>query len=356
MPTTPLGRIIYFVLRPLELFHHLAADSEPDGSGTLLAFYDLAVAPVTFDFLWFLVGAEVERRRANFNSIHIIIVPGTENGLRKEHPDYDAVVDHAARQARIVNIIIPACRFLNTISGTIIATSRAHADRMQMRAPTRVFPKKYKPALPGYPGPLPYLEAARKECEDIAVLRATTYDLRSAEAWLSERALGRLPVIITLRDYQFMPARNSDLKAWTKFAQTLDTTKFLPIFIPDTDQCLGTPPSELTPFTVCPEASWNLGLRMALYEKAYVNLGVNNGPMGLCWLNSNTRYITFKILSESVPQTTADYMKHLGFEIGCSLPFATPWQKWVWEDDTADVIAREFTAFVRRMDSGNISV
>ena len=33
---------------------------------------------------------------------------------------------------------------------------------------------------------------------------------------------------------------------------------------------------------------------MALYERAFLNLGVNNGPMGLAWLNEKVRYATLK--------------------------------------------------------------
>jgi hypothetical protein len=112
----------------------------------------------------------------------------------------------------------------------------------------------------------------------------------------------------------------------------------------DTDRSFGPPPPELAGFILFDPAAIKLGLRMALYERAYLNLGVNNGPMGLCWLNTNARYITFKILTSGAPQTTVDYMRFLGFEIDRSLPFATPSQKWVWEDDDAEIIAREFGA------------
>jgi hypothetical protein len=101
------------------------------------------------------------------------------------------------------------------------------------------------------------------------------------------------------------------------------------------------------------EAAMVLGLRMALYERAYLNLGVNNGPMGLCWLNDRTRYITFKMLSDAAPHTTPEYMEFLGFKIGESLPFATPWQRWVWQDDELDVIETAFAAMWRRLESAS---
>ena len=90
---------------------------------------------------------------------------------------------------------------------------------------------------------------------------------------------------------------------------------------------------------------------MALYERAYLNLGVNSGPMGLCWLNARSRDLTFKIIT-AAPQTTKASMRHYGFEIGKSLPFATPYQRWVWENDDLDVIEREFAAMAARIDRG----
>jgi hypothetical protein len=82
---------------------------------------------------------------------------------------------------------------------------------------------------------------------------------------------------------------------------------------------------------------------MALYERAFINLGVNNGPMGLCWLNARTRYITLRMRTEAVAQTTLAYISSLGFEPYQSLPFATPFQKLLWDEpDTVDVIHREF--------------
>ena len=96
-----------------------------------------------------------------------------------------------------------------------------------------------------------------------------------------------------------------------------------------------------------------LGLRMALYERAYLNLGVNNGPMGLCWLNDQTRYITFKMLCPAAPHTTAEYMEFLGFKIGESLPFATPGQQWVWQDDDLEVIESAFAAMLNRLEAGS---
>lgn len=351
LPTTALGRLVYRARHPQRLLRGGSSTNRQSSDDCLLAFYDLAVAPLTFDFLWFLTTADLERRRAGLASVRVVIVPGLEHGVRGEPADYEVVVNSTARQTRIANILVPACGFLPDFAGLSTPDSRDEATTMVLNAPGRIFPKGYEPSLPSYPGPQTCLEAGRRG-ERIAILRAPPHHLNRAQSWIAERSCGREVVTITLRQYGYMSVRDSNVAAWASFAKRLDPNRFFPVFIPDTDHALKPVPEPLAAFAFCSEAALDLGFRFGLYEAAYANLGVNNGPMGLCWLNEHTRYITFKILSESVPQTTTAYMRYLGFEIEHSLPFATPWQKWVWEEDTLEVIERDFAALVQAIDSG----
>jgi hypothetical protein len=224
------------------------------------------------------------------------------------------------------------------------------ADRLVGSAAGGVFPVRYEPALPCYPGPQEPLRASREEGAQVAVLRATPADLRSVEAWLAAQGCDRPVVTITLRGYNYVSGRNSNTHAWATFARQLRDSRFSVVVVPDTEQCFSGIPPELRGLRIFSEAAVTLGLRMALYERAYLNLGVNNGPMGLCWLNARTRYLTFKILSGEAPHTSAEYMRFLGFEIGRSLPFATEWQRWVWADDDLPVIQHAFDDMVARLE------
>lgn len=352
MPTTAPVRKFYLTVRRIRGFLlGTARPTEPvDTPALLCAFYDLGVAPVTFDFLWFLVGADLERRRRALNGIRIIIVPGPNRGLRQERLDYERVIGLEERRARVSNVLLPACRLLPSVVGITVAPSRAVADSLVISAGGQVFPADYEPGLPYYPRADICLAAARHGEQPIGALCATRYDGDAVRHWLEAHDCRLRVVTITLRSYAYMPARNSNHGAWLAFAKHLDRTRFSPVFVPDTSQTLDGLPEEFRAFPVFSEAAWNLGLRMALYEQAYLNLGVNNGPMGLCWLNERTRYLTFKMLTESVPQTTAAYVASHGFELGASLPFATPYQRWVWEDDDLPVIEREFAAMVRKIE------
>ena len=357
-PSTVPGRLVHALARnaitlatalPRRL-HAIAVPRPDDAARSLFAFYDLEVSPVTFDFLWFLVGAELERRRRGLDAVHVVIVPGRTGGLRREREDYEDVVDPAARNERIGNILLPACSLLPTCTGVTRTASRKQAAFMRATIADHVFPAGYEAALPLFAGSRQCLDAARQGVPHVASLRATPKSVRDFDRWATSHARGRRVVAITLRHYSYMPARNSNMEAWIAFARSLDPDRYMPVFVPDLEQTLDEELSELDGFTVLGEAAWNVGLRMALYERAFISMGVNTGPMGLCWLNARTCYATLKMSPADVPQTSLAFFRELGFEPGRSLPFATPTQELVWEDDTLAAIEQAFHRLAPRIE------
>ncbi len=357
-PTTTPGRLLHRLARnattlaaalPRRL-HALAVPKPADAARTLFAFYDLQVSPITFDFLWFLVGADLERRRRGLDAVHVVIVPGRAGGLRREREDYEDVVDAEARAQRIGNMLLPACPLLPTCTGVTHAASRAHAGFIRATLASHLYPTGYEAALPVFAGSRECLQNAGPDMPHIPSLRATNENLRNIDRWAASHSGGRRIVSITLRNYAYMPARNSSMQAWTAFARALDPARFVPVFVPDLEQTINGQTQELQGFVVLGEAAWNLGLRMALYERAHISMGVNTGPMGLCWLNARTHYATLKMAPADVPQTSAAFYRELGFEPGRSLPFASPTQELVWQDDTLEAIQRAFTRIAERLE------
>ena len=78
---------------------------------------------------------------------------------------------------------------------------------------------------------------------------------------------------------------------------------------------------------------------------------VNNGPATLLMMNKNLRYIMLKLITESVEGTSTEYYKSKGINYGESLPWATQFQKYVWEDDTYEVIKREFDEMCNKIEA-----
>jgi hypothetical protein len=359
-PTTHPGRLLHALARRgisaagalPRLMRRLRVPTFANSDTLLYAFYDLEVAPITFDFLWFLAAADLHRRHRSLKDIHVIIVPGRYEGLRHERADYEPAVSSSARHERVQSILFEACRLLPSCAGITHAATRAETQSLRSSV-HHIFPSDYDASLPTFPTSRVCLDAARRGERPIAVLRATPERRSNVERWLAARGIGsRRLITITLRGYSYMPQRNSNLAAWSQFARSLDPARFFVVFVPDTDETIEGLPSLMNGLITFPEAAWNIGLRMALYERACLNMGVNTGPMGLCWLNESTHYVTIKMAPEGVPQTTLEFFRSLGFEPGQSLPFATPRQELVWQDDTFEEIQAAFARMTQCIESG----
>lgn len=351
---TPLNKIMYFCCAQIAGLID-AIRGKVAATDTLYLFYDLEVSPITFDFGWALVTAEHKRCRLNLSYIHVVIVPGSKDGLRQEDDIYEQVIDAKARYWRIMNILMPFTNLLPSVKGLTFCVNRQHAAALQKYA-KHIAPSWYTPSLPNYST----FAAELKQQLDLRFLQATDQALKYMHAWSNDFAQGRKLLSLTLRDYGYVTARNSRLAAWQQFIATLDPGEYAVAVIPDMEKSLDAENLDQlaamfanTNCRIFTPPCWNLNLRAALYEICYLNLGVNSGPMVLCWLNKNCRYLTFKLKCDDVEHTSAQTMQWLGFSLDQSLPFASPSQRWVWADDQFEIIQREFNDTIEIIEGNN---
>ncbi len=308
---------------------------------TLIVHYDLNVYPISYDIFWFLALADLERKRRGLAHVHCIFVPIEDHENRAYPPGYDAVVDLTSRRWRFENICVPASSLFPACEGFTVCSTRAQLNSLDLLSPA-YWPQ---PRRLGLHPPLSsiYQDLMKRLDKNDADwgLKAPEQGLRYVQKWLNERARGRLPVTVTLRQYAVDVERNSRTDNWVAFLRGLDHSRYFPILVPDTDHAteIDRRFDGLTQFT---EAAWNLGLRMALYEMAHINLFVNSGPASLCVLNPRSRYLLFKVTVPGVYLVSEGTLREMGFESGTTPSFATPFQRWIWEDDSLDVIRREF--------------
>jgi hypothetical protein len=178
-------------------------------------------------------------------------------------------------------------------------------------------------------------------------IHATTKSKEYIKHWIKTNAGNKKVITISLREYDSLPARNSSLKDWAKFATGLNKDIYYPVILRDTEKDFDPVPEELEGLTIFHEAVWNVELRVALYELSYLNMCVNNGPAALLYYHKNTRYLLLKFVVPSVYGCSEEYFTSKGLRTGKSFPWATPLQKIVWEDDTYEVIKREFESMCK---------
>ena len=322
---------------------------------TLRVFYDLGREPLTFDYLFFLVAADLKRRAMGLDAIQLIFVPGEKGGFRAEWPDYERIVDRESRRWRISNLLLPSLQMLPSCTGHVCCQTRREADLLA-RLARHVYPENYKSESPDTQG---YAVTAHQEVmaagqagKRVSVLTGGEQARRFVDQWLMPRSRGRKVVSITLREYGYQKERNSNVTAWTAFARGLDPEEYFVVFIRDLECAMAPATGLFDDLTIFEGAPLNLELRMALYERSYLNLGTSSGPMGLCRLNEKTPYLIFRLLTPGLPQATTEWLTNLGIEIGAERhSFATPYQRLVWEDDELDVIRREFKTMCEALES-----
>ena len=354
VPTTGLGRFLNVVAvgitdvvsAPARLLLRVSGGWAVSAD-TLHAFYDLRVEPYSFDILWFLAGADLERRRRKLKHVHVVIVLDGSDRDGAGEADVTAQLGDQERQWRVKSILVDSASLLPACSGLTLCTGRAQA-RFLARAAAHVYPHGYRVAFPVAHNPKDVVEAG-KEGAPVAVLKSPDQARAYVGQWIADRFEGRRPVSITLRESSLSEPRNSNIQAWIQFAQRIQCRGYAPIFVRDTEAALRPANPVFDGQILFHEGPWNPLLRMALYESCFLNLGVNNGPCAMGWLNDAVRYLTFKMQVPGLPATSDAAFRVRGMEPGESLPFAGPAQKWVWEDDELDVISREFDLACREI-------
>jgi hypothetical protein len=334
----PLNLAIYWPFAQVaRMFDRFCALGMSDVKQTVYVFYDLEVSPITYDYCWALALGELKRRESGLEHVHIVLVPGNNDGLRKEEKSYEKIITQDSRKWRIYNMLLPMVDFLPHTSGFTYCVSRQQARIISAKAKNFV-PSMYSEALPN----TTTFKQQIAEGKDLRCFSATSQGLVHIDEWLNKFVVDRKVITITIREYDYMPARNSNISEWQKFAAGLDRSKYAVVLVPDTNKAwVESDHGFVDCYSFIP-ATWNIHLRMALYERAYLNLGINSGPLSLCSLTKRCNHIMFRMLTHGVSQSSPEFMSWLGFKIGESLPFAGPTQKWVWEDDTCEIIQREF--------------
>ncbi|MDF1757005.1 MAG: hypothetical protein P1U74_01715 [Legionellaceae bacterium] len=354
-PTTKLGRKLkpytffayYLINKPIDRLSLLFSSSEKH-KDCLYFFYDFSVEPITYDFIWALCIANARRIELELTSLRIVFVPGFDSGLRKESLEYETIVGVDARSWRINSILLPAIKLLPFPVSISFCSTRQEAAWIKSHHVKHIYPAKYTVTFPVSYSP----ELGMSYRHNFLALEADAQALKYVSQWLSKRIGLKKVITITFRQYAHSPERNSNMDAWIRFANELEQQDFFIILIPDTESAIDNEPEEWGCFNVFYPACWNLNLRSALYELSYLNLGVNNGPMVLCWLNSRCRYITFKTIAKNGPQSSIDVLIERGFVPGQNPLFARKFQKWVWDMDDLDILRREFREMCADIEQG----
>lgn len=285
-------RRLYCVFVPNKM---ALAEGNPD---RLLFVYDTLLNPVTFDLLHYLYYADWFRRQAGKTHIDVLIVSRSDRLILEE--SYIAAVGEDSTDWRLTNLLVPLCRLFSSL-GRIYLVEQEEAFEIV---------KGYRNVHPeGYSYANPKTAAVRLDTPGVDFYPALTIAdtaRKIVEAYFPQKDNRRI-VTITLRTYDYIPARNSDIKSWVGFAEELDPIKYRVVFIPDASMHGVGTIEQLNGFEVYDSACWNIQLRAALYRRAWINMGVACGPLGISGLMENV----WTIMIDRTLDYPAGYAKNL---------------------------------------------
>ena len=242
-----------------------------------LAFiYDLEMNPITFDFGHFLVQAEEERRRKKLKFTDIFIIKNSVNYTVKMH---DFFIKNSIYELdnRVHEIIYPITRLLTTVKNVIIIEQEFLKKNKILENYKYIFPSKYSiTKRVSCKTGLSKTEAKKF----FPMFSPPSRSLEIIEKYL--KPIKKKIITITLRNSFYLKSRNSNIKEWIKFAGYLKKKNYYVIFIPDGINFSIKDKKMFKKFDIADIVIWNLSLRTALYEKAFLNCSIVSGPVDIC--------------------------------------------------------------------------
>jgi len=252
------------------------------------------IAPVNWDFLTWLIDAEMTRRRE-----------GAPFPLRVGFSKEELL---GTEKRQFFNSVLRP--LVPTIGG--IVTPRAIGGRHKRFYMTSD------------------IVVASRRGEEVPQVKA----MRSGSEVVASYLHGVEPVTITLREACHLPWRNSNVEAWCHFAHDLEAKGQPVVFIRDTAKAM----VPLNGFATFPRAAFDVGIRLALYEQSRANLFVSNGPGALAWFSDRPYAYLVNLKSglsdEWEPNDPEWWYGAMGINVGEQWPWAQPDQQLVWKEDT----------------------
>lgn len=251
--------------------------------------YNLALQALSFDFVNWLVDAEMTRRRAG--------APGPLKVAFFRGKDYDRLAEINNRVGWLDNVFRPALAFVGAVEddaalpgrnkGPTILRDVVRAARAGERVPTFKTDKRCAPELQG-------------------------------------------AVTITLREAAHNPGRNSAAEEWFRFGHWLKRQGEKVVFVRDTAKAS----EPLDGFLTCPPASRDLHERLALYEGAKINYFAENGPVTLAVFGTRPWVSFVDIQGDDHPEaarTPFFWREIFDMAPGDQYPWSGPDQRIVWK-------------------------
>lgn len=267
------------------------------------ACYNVGACPVSYDFVAWLIEAEMTRIREGAPSPLRIAFAMGQDGQTGLNTNY--------RREMFAGVVRPLLKMLGAVEDQSAMGGRNNEWYV-----------------------LKNVTAAARQGETVPLFKPSAEAMSTVSQYLE----GHAPVTITLRESTVLNHRNSNLDAWLRLSDYLESQGEAVIFVRDTAKA-GEPIKNKMTF---PMASLNLDARLALYEQSKVNLFVANGPWYMALFGSRP-WLMFAQSEEDDPyqcNRPSFWRDSQGVSKGEQFPWSKTDQRIVWEADTYENILK----------------
>ena len=297
----------------------------------LVAYYDYKVIVHTFDIIVFIANAHMEMQRRGANSLDLVLLCDREDPERGDQP----YVTKDNFRMYLHNFVLENLELFSYIRNVYCISSRKTIIWFYLKNLfKKVFPIRYEDYL---------ISSTIKRCKEgykVPCIENTKEIKALVDKWLSQNGiLQQQHITITIRNKSGeREISNSNLENWQKLIEYFNSkyrqikfiviTEYKDLF----DQKLYERFKNIS--FLCNEAALSVRFRSSLYEKALINLIVDNG-IHVYLTFQKTPYLLF------VKCERKDFSKLFGISEGDSFPFATEYQKIIWKRDDYHTLVEE---------------
>ena len=313
-------------------------------SNSLLFVYDLELNPLTFNFGQHLANAVIESKKKSIKNVDLLIIKSSSSNPIKTKKLKLFMGENEAEN-RIYELIVSSFRLSQKSNNLYLSNNDDKNIKQILSNYKYIYPKDYSFYKPiSCPTKLPNVDSKIF----FPMYQANSRSKEIINKYLENFDNNKI-ITFTFRDLKHMKNRNTQYDEWVKFSQYLLKKNYTIFLVPDP---LNYNPKFFHKFLNCHIAEivlWNINLRTALYEAAFLNCSVSSGifEVSSCY-NHNSESLMF-LDFDSYGKEYLDFgRKNWGYKDTINQNWMSISQYYVYEKDNCENMIKAFEELMKK--------
>ncbi len=291
---------------------------------TLVVYYDFKSAPVTFDFMHFIIAAHSYAVLNKLGRFDVVLIADAWRNAS----DRDRSYSLSERFWRLWNLIMEVLAVVPDIRNISILSEPLSA------VATNAYPQDFHPNINQQiiydPNRVIEFHSAGVS---VQILRPSEYAMSRVAKYLPKTE--QKVITFSLRKADYDSIRDSRLEDWYQFSLELKKRGYRVIVVPDQDDTLTLRTMNRYDWEVFEPSCMSVDLRLALYHRADMNY-VTNGGMITLFLYCGVPFKWYSVVVEGADTASVEYYKVMGLAEGDKYPWLKENQHMIWEPDSLE--------------------